>query len=122
MGRRPRSFSRGGAGASRHRGGPSVTEFERTLLGKIIDHLHLEEIDIDAITPDTVLFGQGLELDSIDAIELEIMIEKNYGISILTSERTKSTFGTLGGLAAFIERNRNRDKSKTGGLPAAQAG
>jgi len=99
-----------------------LTEFERELLGKIVDHLHLEEIDVDAFAPETALFGQGLELDSIDAIELEIMIERNYGISILTSERTKSTFGTLGGLAAFIERNRDRDRRKTGGAPAAQAG
>ena len=65
--------------------------------------------------------GQGLELDSIDAIELEIMIERSYGISILTSERTKSTFGTLGGLARFIEANRDRDKTKAGG-PAPAAG
>jgi acyl carrier protein len=99
-----------------------LTEFEKELLGKIVDHLHLEEVDVDTFTADTMLFGQGLELDSIDAIELEIMIEKSYGISILTSERTKSTFGTLGGLAAFIEHNRDRDKRKTGGGPAAQAG
>jgi len=95
-----------------------MTDFERELLGKIVDHLHLEEIDVDALGPDTVLFGQGLELDSIDAIELEIMIEKSYGISILTSERTRSTFGTLGGLAAFIEANRNRDRGKTGAVSA----
>ena len=99
-----------------------MNELERELLCKIVDHLHLEEVDVDAFTPDTALFGRGLELDSIDAIELEIMIEKSYGISILTSERTKSTFGTLGELAAFIERNRNRDKSKTGGVPAVEAG
>jgi acyl carrier protein len=98
-----------------------VTEFEKELLAKIVDHLHLEEVDVEAMTSDTVLFGQGLELDSIDAIELEIMIEKNYGISILTSERTKSTFGTLGGLARFIEANRDRDnRGKAGGqAPAA---
>jgi acyl carrier protein len=99
-----------------------LTEFEKELLGKIVDHLHLEEIDVDAFSPDTVLFGQGLELDSIDAIELEIMIEKSYGISILTSERTRSTFGTLGELAGFIERNRNRDTRKAGGVPAVEAG
>jgi acyl carrier protein len=98
-----------------------VTDFERELLTKIVDHLHLEEIDVDAFTADTALFGAGLELDSIDAIELEIMIERNYGISILTSERTKSTFGTLGGLAEFIERNRGRDRGKPGGAAAGRA-
>ena len=95
-----------------------MNEFERALLKRIIEHLRLEEIDVDSVTPDVALFGTGLELDSIDAIELEIMIEKSYGISILTSERTRSTFGTLGGLAAFIEANRNRDKSRTGAVPA----
>ena len=98
-----------------------MTEFEKELLEKIVDHLHLEEVEVEGMTSDTALFGQGLELDSIDAIELEIMIEKNYGISVLTSERTKSTFGTLGGLAQFIETNRNRDKGKASGRLVAAA-
>jgi acyl carrier protein len=95
-----------------------LTEFERELLQRIVDHLHLEEVDVDGFPADSALFGEGLGLDSIDAIELEIMIEKHYGISILTSERTKSTFGTLGGLAEFVARNRDRDRARTGGLPA----
>jgi acyl carrier protein len=99
-----------------------LTELERELLGRIVEHLHLEEVDFGEITADTALFGQGLGLDSIDAIELEIMIERHYGISILTSERTKSTFGTLGGLASFVEANRDRDRGRTGGAPAARAG
>lgn len=85
-----------------------MTPFEVELRGKLIEQLNLE-IDAEEIGSDTYLFGQGLELDSIDAIEIEVMVKAEYGIDILQSERNQSTFGTLGTLAAFIEKNRNRD-------------
>lgn len=87
-----------------------MTEFEREILGKIIERLGLEDVDEDEVTSDTTLFGEGLELDSIDALELEMMIASDYGIEIIPSERTASTFSTLGVLAGFILENRDRDK------------
>ena len=85
--------------------------FETEFKEKIIACLDLEEIDPREMTSETFLFGEGrgLELDSIDAIELEVMIKKEYGIDIRPSERTRSTFGTLGSLEEFIEKNRDRD-------------
>ncbi|MDD5306302.1 MAG: phosphopantetheine-binding protein [Deltaproteobacteria bacterium] len=99
-----------------------MTGFERELLYRIVEHLRLEEVDVDHLSPDVALFGQGLELDSIDAIELEIMIEKHYGTSILTSERTRSTFGTLRDLARFLEINKGRDARRTDGGTAEPRG
>ncbi len=87
-----------------------MTEFEIELRDKLIEHLGLEEIDPDTITSETYLFGEGLELDSIDAIEIEVMIKTEYGIDVLASERNKSTFGTLGNLGNFIQQNLNRDR------------
>ena len=85
-----------------------MTPFEVELRDKLINQLNLE-IDAEEIESETYLFGQGLELDSIDAIEIEVMVKAEYGIDILQSERNQSTFGTLATLAAFIEHNRNRD-------------
>ena len=88
-----------------------MTEFEVELRDKLIRQLGLEDIDPETITSDTYLFGegQGLELDSVDAIEIEVLVKTEYGIEILASERTRATFGTFGSLAAFIQNNRNRD-------------
>ncbi len=81
-----------------------MNEYESELLGKLIKHLQLEEVDPSKITGKTPLFGgDGLEFDSIDAIEIEIMIEKEYGVNILPSERSKSSYSNLGTLSGFIQ-------------------
>jgi acyl carrier protein len=87
-----------------------MSDFITELTNKLIENLGLEEVDTDAINKDTFLFGDdGFELDSIDAIEIEVMIKTEYGIDIKPSERNRSTFGTLGTLADFVEKNRDRD-------------
>ncbi len=81
-----------------------MTEFEIELRSKLITHLNLEDVEPDELVSDTSLFGEGgLELDSIDAIEIEVMVQKEYGVDILPSERSQSTFGSLGNLASFIQ-------------------
>ena len=89
-----------------------MTDFEREILAKLVARLKLEDLDTGSVTPDTLLFGQGLTLDSIDALEIELMVKEDYGIVILTSERTRSTFGTLGVLCKFIQDNMYRDIPK----------
>jgi acyl carrier protein len=86
-----------------------MTPFEIELRDKLIEQLGLEDVEPETFTSDIYLFGEGLELDSVDAIEIEVMVKKEYGIDILTSERTESTFGTFGNLCHFIQKNRNRD-------------
>ena len=49
---------------------------------KIIDVLNLEEMTPDDINADAALFGEGLGLDSIDALELIVLMEKDYGIKL----------------------------------------
>ena len=87
------------------------SRFELELRDNILKSLDLEEIDKETISGDSFLFGkgQGLGLDSIDAIEIEVMIKREYGIDIKPSERNRATFGTLGDLAEFIGQNMNRD-------------
>ena len=77
----------------------------RTELKKlIVATLNLVGLTPDSIADDEPLFGAGLGLDSVDALELVVALEKEYGISIASHEVDRSVFGSLGSLAAFVER------------------
>nr|WP_276540759.1 phosphopantetheine-binding protein [Stenotrophomonas chelatiphaga] len=73
----------------------------------IISALSLEDVsaaDIDAAAP---LFGEGLGLDSIDALELGLALQKQYGVSLSAdSEETRRHFGSVQALAAFVASHR----------------
>ena len=86
-----------------------MTPREIELRDKIIKRLNLSHIDPTSITSGTSLFKDGLGLDSLDALELSVLIEQDYGIVIGVSERDRSVFGTLGDLAGFVEKNLCRD-------------
>lgn len=72
---------------------------------KLIEQLKLEDIepgDIDASEP---LFGDGLGLDSIDALELIVLMERDYGIKISDPKLGKEVFSTLTTMAEYIKAN-----------------
>ena len=73
---------------------------------RIIEILNLEDIvpdDIDASAP---LFGEGLGLDSLDALELVVMLEKDYAIKITDIEVGRQAFASVTSLAEFIREHR----------------
>lgn len=73
----------------------------------IIDTLELEGITPDDIEPDAALFGDGLGLDSIDALELGLALQKRYGIKLdAEAEETRSHFASLNALTALVEARR----------------
>jgi acyl carrier protein len=73
----------------------------------IIDVLQLEDISPKDIDTDAPLFVDGLGLDSIDALELGVALQKKYGISLSAdSEDTRRHFASVRALAAMIEANR----------------
>lgn len=76
------------------------------LKAKIIESLRLEDVKPEDIEDDAPLFGSGLGLDSIDALELVVMLEKNYGIVIKDIEEGRPAFRSVRTLAAFIESKR----------------
>jgi acyl carrier protein len=73
---------------------------------RIIESLRLEDITPDEIGDDTPLFGEGLGLDSIDALELVVMLERHYGIVIKDIEEGRPAFQSVRALAAFIQAKR----------------
>ena len=73
----------------------------------IIDTLELEDITPDDIDPEAPLFGEGLGLDSIDALELGLALQKRYGIKLdAEAEETRSHFASLKALTALVEARR----------------
>ena len=76
------------------------------LKSKIIESLKLQDVSPDKIGDDDPLFGSGLGLDSIDALELVVMLEKNYGIVIKDIEEGRPAFRSVRALAEFINARR----------------
>ncbi|OIO69715.1 MAG: acyl carrier protein [Zetaproteobacteria bacterium CG1_02_55_237] len=75
----------------------------------IINELNLEDVSPEDIKDDEPLFGGGLGLDSIDALELAIVVERKYGVKIKSGDdRNVQIFSSLAALAKHIEENRTR--------------
>ena len=72
------------------------------LKARIIELLRLQDITPEQIDNDAPLFGTGLGLDSIDALELVVMLEKHYGIVIKDIEEGRPAFQSVRTLAEFI--------------------
>jgi acyl carrier protein len=73
---------------------------------RIIETLRLEEVGPNQIDDDAPLFGTGLGLDSIDALELVAMLENYYGIVIKDMEAGRPAFKSVRTLAAFVQARR----------------
>lgn len=83
--------------------------FEDEIKQMIIDVLQLEDISAADIDSDAPLFVEGLALDSIDALELGVAINKRYGITLSAdAEETRRSFSSVRALGAMIERSRKK--------------
>ena len=80
---------------------PQLLDFLRRM---IIESLKLEDLDPAEIQEDEPLFGEGLGLDSLDALELVVAIEKHFGVVIENEDQGKEAFVSLRTLALYIQR------------------
>jgi acyl carrier protein len=69
----------------------------------LIEDLNLEDVEPDEIEDNMELFGDGLGPDSLDAVELVVIIQKHFGVEIKDMEEGRPAFQTLSTLADFIE-------------------
>jgi Acyl carrier protein len=83
-----------------------MSELTEELKAKIISQLNLEDLTVDDLDDNTPLFGNGLGLDSIDALELIVMLDKSYGIKLSDPKEGRKVFETVQTMADFIEANR----------------
>ncbi len=68
--------------------------------------LNLEHIEVEQIETEAPLFGTGLGLDSIDALELIVLMEKQYGVKIKSAEDGKVVFQSIQTMAEYIKANK----------------
>ncbi len=85
-----------------------MEELVLELKKEIIEVLNLEDITPEEIDNDAPLFGSGLGLDSIDALELIVMMEKNYGIKLKDPSKGKEVFKSINVMAKYIAENRTK--------------
>jgi acyl carrier protein len=86
-----------------------MQELEQELKRLLIEVLNLEDVSVDDIDSEAPLFGDGLGLDSIDALELGVAIRKKYDVQMdADSEVTREHFASIANLARFINNSHGR--------------
>lgn len=75
---------------------------------EMIEALNLEGVKPEDIADDEPLFGEGLSLDSIDALELIVLMEKNYGIKLHDPKQSREIFRSVKVMADYIAANRTK--------------
>jgi acyl carrier protein len=81
-------------------------ELVTELKALIIKQLNLEEVAPESFDENTPLFGEGLGLDSIDALELVVLLDKNYGIKIQDPKAARKVFENVRSMVEYIQENR----------------
>ncbi|MCG2430642.1 phosphopantetheine-binding protein [Aequorivita xiaoshiensis] len=85
-----------------------MSELKEELKAKIIEQLNLEDVSVEEIADDDALFGDGLGLDSIDALELIVMLDKDYGIRLSDPKEGRKIFESVQVMADYIDANRTK--------------
>ncbi|MBD8083580.1 phosphopantetheine-binding protein [Chryseobacterium caseinilyticum] len=85
-----------------------MSDLKLELKNKIIEVLNLEDVAVEEIKDTDPLFGGGLGLDSIDALELIVLLDKDYGIKLSDPKKGKEIFQSIEVMAKYIEENRTK--------------
>ncbi|MCU7551598.1 phosphopantetheine-binding protein [Chitinophagaceae bacterium LB-8] len=87
-----------------------MSDLKYELKKQIIEELNLEDIQPEDIEDDAPLFGDGLGLDSIDALELVVLMEKYYGVKITDEETGKKVLASINAMSEFILEQKEKNK------------
>ena len=85
-----------------------MEELTKELKEEIIEALKLEEMTPEDIDENDALFGDGLGLDSIDALELIVLLDKKYGIKLANPAEGKAIFKSIATIADYVSKNRKK--------------
>lgn len=85
-----------------------LTEIRKQLKELLVENLSLEDIRPEDIRDDEVLFGNGLGLDSLDGVEIVVLLQRNYGVQIKDVEQGKAVFYSVDTLSRFVYDNRKQ--------------
>ncbi len=85
-----------------------MDKLKQELKESLIQALNLEDVTVEDIVDSEPLFGDGLGLDSIDALEIILILERNYGIRLTKPEEGKKIFYSIDTLSDYISKNRKK--------------
>lgn len=85
-----------------------TTELKELLKQQLIQHLNLTDLKPEDIKDDEELFGGGLGLDSIDSLELIVLLNREYGITIKDPKEGRKVLVDINTMADYIEKNRTK--------------
>jgi acyl carrier protein len=83
-----------------------LAEIRKRLKEMLVKDLALEDINPEDIKDDEILFGEGLGLDSLDAVEIVVLLQRNFGIEIKDMEKGKEIFYSIDTLAKYVYENK----------------
>jgi len=83
----------------------SLEEIRTELKELLVVNLALDDITPEEIEDDGLLFGEGLGLDSLDAVEIVVLIQRNYGLEIIDEEQAREIFQSVNTLAGWVYEN-----------------
>ncbi|MBC6906692.1 acyl carrier protein [Saccharophagus sp. K07] len=85
------------------------TAAQQIIAQLLVDALNLEGVNASEIDPNAPLFGEGLGLDSIDALEIALAISQKFGVQMQADdEQTRKAFSTLASLTEFVEAHKKQ--------------
>jgi len=79
----------------------------------IIESLNLQGMTPDMIADEAPLFGEGMGLDSVDALELAVAIEKKFGIRVEDEAAVREAFASIASLSAFVEQRLVQEQARS---------
>jgi Acyl carrier protein len=89
---------------------PGLTPFELEAAALIVQALELEDLHPESIDPDAPLFGEGLGLDSLDALEMALAVSKRYGFQLRSDDANNTRiFASLRSLSRHIAENQTKE-------------
>lgn len=88
----------------------NIQDIKNTLKKQIIEELNLQEITPEDIDDDAPLFGDGLGLDSIDALELVVLMERYHGVKILDEAVGKKVLASVNSMAEYIQEENSKNQ------------
>ena len=82
-----------------------LQEIRQTLKEQLIEQLSLEDITPEDIGDDMPLFGEGLGLDSLDAVEIIVLLKRSFGVEVVDAQQSREIFRSVNTLADYISQN-----------------